>query len=125
MLMFVVLLHRLSLLDHCLEGACLVLKTLSKKKQIEASKIELEVIRSSVALVLSVIHRLGSLSFDNKKVDQLKKNAEETIHDFLNTWIRRVVGSVFGGMPSYWTKTSTRLDRETKVHDILFVIGLI
>ena len=101
-----------------------MLKTLSKKKKIEASKIELEVIRSSVALVLSVIHKLGSLSFDSKKVDQLKKNAEETIHDFLNTWIRRVVGSDFGGMPSYWTKTSTRLDKETKVHDILFVIDL-
>ena len=95
-----------------------MLTTLSKK-QIKASRIELDAIRSSVALVLSIIHRLGSLSLDSKKVDQLKKNAKETIHDFLNTWIRRVVGSVFGGMPSYWTKTSTRLDKETKVHDIL------
>ena len=122
--MFIVLLHRLSLLDHCSEGACLVLKTLSKK-QIKASRIELDAIRSSVALALSVMYRLGSLSLDSEKVDQLKQNAKETIHSFLNTWIRRVVGSVFGGMPNYWDRTSTRLDRETKVHDVLFVFGLI
>ena len=101
-----------------------MLKTLSKK-QIKASRIELDAIRSSVALALSVMYRLGSLSLDSEKVDQLKQNAKETIHNFLNTWIRRVVGSIFGGMPNYWDRTSTRLDRETKVHDILFVVGLI
>ena len=101
-----------------------MLKTLSKK-QIKASRIELDAIRSSVALALSVMYRLGSLSLDSEKVDQLKQNAKETIHNFLNTWIRRVVGIVFGGMPNYWDRTSTRLDRETKVHDILFVVGLI
>ena len=102
-----------------------MLKTLSKK-QIEVSRIELEVIRSSVALVLSVIHGSGRFSnLESEKVDQLKKNAEKTIHDFFSTWIRRVVGSVFGGMQNYWDRTSTRLDRESKVHDILFVIGLI
>ena len=57
-------------------------------------------------------------------MDQLKQNAQETIHNFLNTWIRRVVGSVFGGMPNYWDRTSTRLDRETKVHDVCMLLAL-
>ena len=123
--MFVVLFYRLPLLDHCLEGACLVLKTVSKK-EIKASELHLKVIRSSIALVLSLMFKIGSMSQDSEEVNQrvtlMKKTFVKAMHDFLNTWIKRVVGSVFGGIPS-WEKTiSSRLERETKVCDNFAVV---
>ena len=94
-----------------------MLKALSKK-QIKASKLHLKVIRSSIALVLSLMFGISRVAQDSGELDQhvtlMKKTVVETMHEFLNTWIKRVVGSVFGGM---WERTiSTRLERETKVH---------
>ena len=94
-----------------------MLKTLSKK-QIKDSKIELEIIRSSITLVLSLIFRMSSVSQDGGEVDQqvtLMKTVVETMHEFLRVWIKRVVGSVFGGAPSRWKTISSRLNKETKV----------
>ena len=93
-----------------------MLKTLSKR-QIKASELHLKVIRSSIALVLLLMFRIGGVSQDSGEVDQratlMKKTVVETMHDFLNTWIKRVVGSVFGSM---WERTiSGRLEREAKV----------
>ena len=107
-------------MDHCLEGAHLVLEALSKK-QIKASKLHLKVIRSSIALVLSLMFRIGSMSQDNGELDQrltlMKKTVVEAIHEFVNKWIKRVVGSVFGGGVPFWDKTTvlSRLNKETKV----------
>ena len=113
--------------DHCLEGASLLLKTLSKK-EIKASNLHLKVMRSSIALVLSLMSRIDSVSKGSQEVDQgvtLMKKAAVELHDFLNTWVKRVIGSVLGGI-SYWGKplpVSTRLERETKVRDcMLFII---
>ena len=130
------------MLDHCLEEASLLLKTLSKK-EIKAYNLHLIVIRSSIALVLSLMSRIDSVSKGSQEVDQLSQEVDqlsqevdqlvtctltkavEMIHDFLNTWIKRVIGSVLGGV-SHKGKplpVSTRLKRETEVHDcILFVI---
>ena len=73
--------------------------------------------------------RIGSLSQDSGEVNQLvtlmKKTVVETMHEFLNTWIRRVVGSVFGGISS-GGKTipiSIRLERETKVCDSYLLLS--
>ena len=98
-----------------------MLKTLSKK-EIKASKLHLKVIRPSIALVLSLMFRIDtcSVSQDSRELDQqvtLKKTAVETMHDFLNTWIKRVVGSVFGSIPSWGKTISSRLNMETKVCD--------
>ena len=97
-----------------------MLQTLSKT-QIKDSKLHLKVIKSSIALVLSLMFRVGSVSQDssvlNDQLVELITEAVKTMHDFLKTWIRRVVGSVFGGISS-WGKTipiPTRLERETKV----------
>ena len=116
------------MLDHCLEGASLLLKTLSKK-EIKSSNLHLKVIRSSIALILSLMSRVDSMSKGSQEVDQvvtsLKIAAVAMIHDFLNTWIKRVIGSVLGGIYSYWGKplpVSTRLERESKVHDRLYVV---
>ena len=105
-----------------------MLKTLSKK-EIKSSELHLKVIRSSIALVLSLMFRIGSLSQDSGEVNQLvtlmKKTVVETMHEFLNTWIRRVVGSVFGGISS-GGKTipiSIRLERETKVCDSYLLLS--
>ena len=97
-----------------------MLKTLSKK-EIKASKLHLKVIRSSIALVLSLMFRIGNVSQDSGELVQrltlMKKTAVKTMHEFLNTWIRRVVGSVFGGMASWGKTIPSRLNKETKVCD--------
>ena len=97
-----------------------MLKTLSKK-ELRDSQVHLKVIRSSIALVLSLMFRIGSVSQDSGELVQrltlMKKTCVKAMHDFLNTWITRAVGSVFGSIPS-WDKTiSSRLNKETKVCD--------
>ena len=97
-----------------------MLKTLSKK-EIKSSRLHLKAISSSIALVLSLMLRICSVSQDSEEVDYqlMKTTAVETMHDFLNTWIKRVIGSVFGGASNFWEKTtiSSRLNKETKVCD--------
>ena len=100
-----------------------MLKTLSYK-QIKASPKDLKVIKSSVTLLLSLVSRIGSVSQDNQQVDKLvlmKKTALETMHNVLTTWIKRVVGSTFGGMPS----TAGKLKLETKVCNFTLYISTI
>ena len=97
-----------------------MLKTLSKK-ELRDSQVHLKVIRSSIALVLSLMFRIGSVSQDSGELVQrltlMKKTVVKAMQDFLNIWIKRVVGSVFGSIPS-WDKTiSSRLNKETKVRD--------
>lgn len=103
-----------------------MLKTLSDI-QIKASKLHLKVIKSSIALVLSLMFRIGSVTVVSQnsrelknqlvKLKEKKTDAVKTMHDFLNTWIRRVVGSVFGGISSWGKTIPIRLERETKVCD--------
>ena len=109
-----------------------MLKTLSKR-EIKASILHLKVIRSSIALVLSLMFRIGtticSVSQGSKeqqlikdKLVTLKKTVVKIMHDFLKTWIKRVVGSVFGSMPSREKTISSRLNKETKVCDNYAVV---
>ena len=97
-----------------------MLETLTEK-ELKDSRVHLKVIRSSIALVLSLMFRIGSVSQDSgelvQQVTSMKKTVVKAMQDFLNTWIKRVVGSVFGSIPS-WDKTiSSRLNKETKVCD--------
>ena len=97
-----------------------MLKTLSKK-ELKDSRVHLKVIRSSIALVLSLMFRIGSVSQDSEELVQrltlMKKTVVKAMHEFVNTWIKRVVGSVFGSIPSQWKTTASRLNKETKVCD--------
>ena len=106
-----------------------MLKTLSRK-ELKDSKLHLKVIRSSIALVLSLVFRIGSVSQDSGEVNQLvtlmKKTVVETMHEFLNTWIKRVVGNVFGCVSSRWKTTiSSRLmNKEIQVCDNYLLLSL-
>ena len=97
-----------------------MLKTLSKK-ELRDSQVHLKVIRSSIALVLSLMYGIGSVSQDSGELVQrltlMKKTVVKAMHDFLNTWITRAVGNVFGSISSWDNTISSRLNKETKVCD--------